>query len=108
METKEIKFNKEKLTASIVFPEEAVLTMGRQGEDFIRDQFTAQIETFIAARINEEQTINVYHKRPTFWEWITRKHITINVKIQCKEVLKNPPAIKGRTILMYSVEQSDE
>lgn len=107
---KEIKFYKERIATnamvSELFMNDIVLQTGKTADDFMKDTFTVQLNAFVMAQLNEKKTITVYRERPTFWEWLTRKPRSFTFEFNCKEVLKNPPALPpGQSVMMYAVNE---
>lgn len=103
-------FTKEKIAVnekiSDLFLKEMDLSIAKNGDDFVRELFTIQLESFIMTRLNEKQNIIVYRERPTFMEWILRKRRSFVFEISCKEVLKNPPSLpNGSSSILYSVQE---
>ena len=110
MDFTEIKFTKDKLamnaTVSELMMNDLKLITGKNGDDFMRDTFTMQLQGFIMTNLNERKTITVYRERPTFWEWLTRKPRSFTFEFDAKEVLKNPPQLPpGQSVIIYSVRE---
>lgn len=103
------EFKKEKVAsymkASELFMEEMRINHGRESDDFILEQLTILMEGAILTRLEGVQKINVYRKRPSFWEWLTRKEISIDVEINCKEIFVNPPKRSGNTFI-YEIQKA--
>jgi hypothetical protein len=79
--------------------------VGQADDDMIQDQLTIQLEAFFTGRMESVRRINVYHKRPTFWQWLTRKHVSISVDVYCMEVLSMSPNKKNAKL--YEVKQAN-
>lgn len=100
-------FKKEKIACQMkvsdYYLKEMNLTIGQTAEDKINDMFSIHLEAFILSRIEGVRRINVYHKRPTFWQWLTRKHISLSVEVNCREVISMSPNAPKKKL--YEIKQ---
>jgi hypothetical protein len=101
----EIEFKREKLGARLRFTQQFIESAGISVvKDYVHEGLAAQMEAFLLSHSHGTQEITVYHKRPTFLQWLFRKHITITVRIECKELFKNPPKIKGNQFIYVATQ----
>lgn len=109
----ELELTKEKMISYLKVSEEYIetikLNIGRDNDDFVKGQLTIQMEAHFVKCQEETQTVTVYRKRPTFWEWLTRKEIVLKAEVNCKELMKNPPKFHpNKGTMIYSIRQSNE
>lgn len=108
---KKITITKEKMisymTVSQDYIESLQVDAGMSNDDFIKDNLTIRLEAHFVKSQEEIQTVTVYRKRPTFWEWLTRKEIVLTAEVNCKELMKNPPKFEpNKGTFIYSIRQS--
>lgn len=101
-----ITLTKEKIAAyckvSQDFISKADVHFAVEGLDYIHGTLTARIETFILSRLHESQETLVFIKPQSFWDCLLRRKQMVRVRVNAKEVLKNPPELpQGQSILMY-------
>lgn len=73
-------------------------------QDHLYHSWSTHLDAYFYTHLKDTQTITVYHKRPTFFEWLFRKKIAIEVSIECKELFRNPPELDHNPFL-YVVKQ---
>lgn len=102
----EIILTREKIAANCRVTKEliheATVKFGMDGMDYVYDTLTAQIEAFLLSRINETQTIKITRRPQNFIDWILRRDQHFEFKIECREVMKNPPKLK-ESVFLYKV-----
>jgi len=103
---KEETYTKQKISAYMkATPEmmtERNLRIGMDGEDFINDLLTCQLEAFIYKSAQPTQTTYHYVPRPTFLDWMLKRRKVINITVECDKVLKVAP--DDKSILVYNIK----
>ncbi len=105
----ELIFNKKVLaltsTVSEQLMEEVKLDIGRNGIDFIQDQFTMRLQAYILASQEEIKEVEKYAAPQKFWDWVFRKQQRFIFTINCTEIFLNPPRLKpGTSVMWYTME----
>lgn len=105
----ETTFVSEKLASymkvSKEFIQDLSLKAGQQDLDWVQETLTMQLEAHILTRLESVQTVTRLQKRPTFWQWLTRKPIYLTVTVECKELFKNPPPRKEGNEYIYIIAE---
>lgn len=107
----DLNLTKEKMTSYMKVSQDYIeslrVNVGRNNDDFLKDTLTVQLEAHFVKCQQEIQTVTVYRKRPTFWEWLTRKEIVLTAEVNCKELMKNPPKFEpNKSTMIYAIRQS--
>lgn len=69
------------------------LVVGREGEDFILEQLTAQLSVNFLARKKETRKEIYTFEPPTFLDWLLRRRRAVEVHLNVKELLKTPTPV---------------
>lgn len=106
---KEIEFDREKVTDSLRFSNQMIsdvnFIIGEDSLDLFSQTMTARIDAFFYTN-NKEKVLTYKLKRPSFFDWIFRRDREVNIKINYKDVLIDPP--KGiKTQRLYFTEIID-
>ena len=105
----EISFSKSKLAmtqkVSELYGKEMKLTTGFVNDDFIKELFTLHLESFVLSRLLEKQILVEYKAPQKFIDWLLRRPQKFVFVFECKEILKNPPALPpNQSQLFYEVK----
>jgi len=103
--TKERVSNIKKVSRQVI--QDIEITTGQDGEDFIRDEMTAELSGFIYSLMHDEKKLTYVVKRPTFLDWLLRREKFVRFTVKVSDVLIYPPQPKD-TVRLYAVEQDGE
>ena len=92
-----------KISSCIVNKE---LKLGLNRDDFLEELLTAVLSAHIYSNMAEQRELVYSFKRPTFWEWITRKKRKATFTLNVKDLLINPPKNTDNVIRIYEVKNN--
>jgi len=109
----EVQFSREKLAVTAKLVSEVASRLkfetGWENDDFVKEVYTGKMEAMLLSRVNEKQIIKVYTERCTFFDWLFRRKLYMEIEVNCKEVLRNPPKLPvGASILTYHLNKTED
>lgn len=75
------------------------------GLDFIQNQLTARLETYVYENEVEERTLTYTFDKPTFLDWLFGRKRQVKISVSVKDLLKNAPSNVHRIALVNFDEQ---
>lgn len=108
------EFEKQKIRAMIKMSFQSMkLEVAQCDADFINEELTLQLTSFIYQRTVEEREMVYYCPRPTFMDWLMRRKKRVVFTANLKQVINKDLGMQekfGRLPVMYicDVEEKDE
>lgn len=105
MKTKEAEFKKEKLAQLMKISK---LQIAQEGDDCVRDILTAKMEGYILSHLTETRTLSYYTPKPKFLDWLLGRTKRVEIEVNAKDCLKNPPTLEHHTYRMITMDIATE
>lgn len=109
MAISKVVFTKKPFKTSLKISEELLFnvtkTEGLDGDDFVNGLITQQINGWLWEHTSEVRTLEYFCPAPSFTDWLFRKKKGVRFKLEVKDLLLNPPALKDKTLRTYEVVQ---
>ena len=107
MNRKEIIFNRERVAQYLKYSKEMVsqMRLTLNVEDYLTDELTAVLDSYLYTQTQDEKTISYYVDRPKFFDWLLRRRKRVDFTIKARDVLLNPPTDNPPTIRLYEINR---
>jgi hypothetical protein len=106
MDNNEKIFKELVLSVQSKFPkrifQKASVDNGMIGDDFISNQLTYLMKASVYEWSNPTQTVYKTFPAPSFLDWLLRRKKTVEIEVDCKEILVEPP-VKPDNCYFYEV-----
>lgn len=88
--------NKHKIVNHCLVAKELVdemrLTVGLNNDDFLKDLFSMQLETYLKGLVQPTKVLTYYTPRPSFLDWLLQRTHPVKVIVYTHDIIKQPVA----------------